>query len=396
MVIYARFDYSGLKDLPFEMLDVFVCAESEEELNTIRERENAKPTFGEKLRYLCIYDSKERFLADILRESIFKHVYDMSIFVRCPDIASSISSEKRVASCNLFSLPEVVPIGEPVKQPLTPPEPDLPTHEKLHEEKHILSTKPEPVEEFITALQQRDLSVLFLDSKDEADFKRIRFKALGFETLLFPYKDKFFVVISIEEFEKPILEYIRDCANTHLKKKIDIEIGLPEIVTEEPQEYIRPDTKEKALEALKKNNPYKREITDQEVVAVMLWYPRLWDNILNRVLEYDPETKEYYRLRKDWSRTIKGISIYARGLTTLIGITDRTYNFTSYSENPEKKDTFYTVTVKAVDDEFVVDSNDPDRTSDVVVGITIDGKRQVERFITKHMVSAIISFMHRG
>lgn len=394
MVLWFRLEYNGVKGFLFDRAFIYGCAESKEELESAIERERQKPSIGKGLEPNVYYPADlETFATDATRPGVIDKVgYDESLFVRCPEVADLIDEEFRTATTNIFGLEQKMQVTKP-PTPMIPPEPEKPPVERLKEEKHLTSPKPKGWEAFKQALNEKDISVLMLDTKDDADYKRIRFLSLGFRTLFFPYRDKFIVLIYIKEFDKSLLKLIRDLMKSHLKKKIDVEIGLPEIEGK-PEEVLKPDTEEKAIEAIKKALSYKREILPEEVASVLKYYEPLWDNILNRCLEYDDTAKIHYPLRKDWNRTIRGISIFSRGLTRLAGH-DRErdiYIFNSMSENPKERDKEYTVTIRMVEDNYVLDSDEPDRTNDVVVGITVDGKREVERFITKHMVSALILF----
>jgi len=394
MVVHFRIQYKGVPDAGLSSAYIYGCAESEMELIVAIERETKKPALGTSLDpYVYIPKDIKAYTDDVLRlGGIYSSGYDESLAVRCPEIWELLPEEEKKAATNIFNLEKKVPITPVVEPPMQAPEPEKPPVERIKEEKHITSPKPKGYEGFKLSLQEKDISVLMLDTKEEADFKRIRFLALGFKTLYFGYKDKFIVLIFNKDFDKNILRLIRDLMKSFLKKKIDVEIGLPE-VEGKPEEVPIPDTEEKAIEMIKKSLSYKRKIMPEEIKMVLEYYPTLWDNLLNKCLEYDAEYQIHYALRKDWMRTIRGISIFVRGLTRLIGTKDRkTYVFESRSENPKDKDKMYRVSITVREDFFVMDSDEPDRMNDVVVGISVDGKRQVEKFITKHMVSALILF----
>jgi len=107
-------------------------------------------------------------------------------------------------------------------------------------------------------------------------------------------------------------------------------------------------------------------------------------------VEYDEQENLYYELRKDFSRTIRGITIFTRGLTKLVKREGDTSFYESRSEDPKHSEKVYHVKIQVKGGRYVLDSDEPDRINEVVTGITIDGKRIVQKFITKHMVSALI------
>jgi len=387
--IYFRFDYKGVKDVPLEILMIFGIAQDQDEFENVKQKEEAEPLFGSKLDNVVIYKSRTEFFTDaIMRGGMFKHMFDMSVSVRYPYLWDILKPEKKVAISNYFNLPPKVPIASSPEPEARPPEPEFTKIEKPKVETHLIKEKPTGFDEFKRILNEHGISVLLIDTKEEADRKRIRFLALGFKVMFFPYKDKFIVLISINEFEKDILTTIQDAMSEYLSTKVDVEIGLPEI-TGKPKEPFRPSSPELALQAIKQTMMYPREILKEEIQNVMVLYPILWDNFLNLCVEYDEEHKEYYRLRKDFSRTIRGICIFTRGLTKLVKKEGNTSYYESKSEDP-KSDKIYHITITTKGGWYILDSDEPDRINEVTVDITVDGKRIVERFITKHMVSSLI------
>lgn len=394
MVVHFRFEYVDVQDAGMGRAHIYGCAESDAELDAAIVREREKPSLGKSLGpHVYVPKDVRLFTDDVLRlGGIYSSGYDESLAIRCPEIWELLPEEEKRAATNIFHLEKKVPVTPVVEAKMQAPEPEKPKVERIKEEKHLTSPKPKGYEGFKLSLQEKDISVLMLDTKEDADFKRIRFLALGFRTLYFGYKDKYIVLIFNKDFDKNVLRLIRDLMKTFLKKKIDVEIGLPE-VEGKPEEVMKPDSEKKAIESITKSLSYKRKIRPEEIKAVLEFYLTLWDNILDKCLEYDEQNQIYFQLRKDWMRTIRGITIYARGLTRLIGTKDRiTYVFESRSENPKEKGKMYRITITIKEDFFSLDSDEPDRTNDVTVGISVDGKRQVEKFITKHMVSALILF----
>ncbi|MEM2966508.1 MAG: hypothetical protein QW052_06185 [Candidatus Nitrosocaldaceae archaeon] len=396
MVVWFRIDYKGVEFGKWGILYIHGCGKDEEEVKELVEREKRKPSFGDKVDHVVYYDSYESFYKDVLRESIIGVTgYDESLFVRCEEVGSMIKEDKRVSISNFFGLEEKVPIKKiPVISSVEEDvmkEKDKPEEDRTKEEAYIREEKISGMEEFKGAMNEKDISVIVTKDDKEADRKRIRFKAMGFEVIYFKIKGENIVLISIKEFSKEELKYIRDTIKSIFKVKIDVEIGLPEIEGE-PEEEMEVKTEEDGIKALMKVTRRKK-FTEGEVKAVVSEYKRLWGDILNRCYEYDEETRFYYKLRKDWGRMIRGISIWARGKNRLVMMEDNKYVFSSESEREEGK--YYTVTIKIEEDGFILDSNDPDRVSDVVVGITIGGEREVERYITKHMVASILSLIHR-
>ena len=388
-LIYFRLDYAGVKDCSMNKLLIFGVSKSKDALDKLISAEKEEPFIGTKMDNAVIYENVENFVKDLTREGVFNHVFDMSIPVYTPSIWNTIPPEKQKAFSNFFHLPPKVAIIPELEPEPKPPEPEFTKIEKPKTEEYLIKPKPEGFDAFRELMNNKNISVLLIDKKDEADRKRIRFTALGFEVLYFPYKDKFIVLISTDEFKEDILKLIRDAIREYLKTDVSVEIGLPE-VEGPPEEPFRPNTPELSLKAIQQTSAYKREILKEEVQNVMILYPILWDNFLNLCVEYDEQENLYYELRKDFSRTIRGITIFTRGLTKLVKREGDTSFYESRSEDPKHPEKVYHVKIQVKGGRYVLDSDEPDRINEVVTGITIDGKRIVQKFITKHMVSALI------